>query len=75
LANVNDFARNPGWRSLVDLLPKTRLEGGRNLEKGLIHFTDSEGFLLVNLDDCAVADQAESVVIIVFREIAQRDQS
>ena len=72
LANVNDFARNPGWRSLVDLLPKTRLEGGRNLEKGLIHFTDSEGFLLVNLDDCAVADQAESVVIVVFREIAAR---
>jgi hypothetical protein len=58
----------------VDLIPKTRLEGGNSVAHGLVNFTDAGGFLFIDLADCGYTNSSDAVVITVFRDIASREK-
>jgi predicted HAD superfamily hydrolase len=74
IVNWLQFASNPSWQPVVDLLPATRIEGGRTYEEGLVQFHDSDGFVYIDLKDAPNLLDGENVLIVVFRDIATRAQ-
>jgi FMN phosphatase YigB (HAD superfamily) len=69
------FASTPNWQPTADLLPTTRIEGGRTYEEGLVQFHDREGFVYIDLKSTFNTPIDDNVLVVVFRDIATRDPS
>lgn len=72
IVNWLQFASSPSWSPIADLLPTTRIEGGRTYEEGLVQFHDSNGFIHIDMKDTPKSPEGENVLIVVFRDIATR---
>lgn len=66
------FASDPGWAPIADLIPQSHVEGGKKMGHGLIHFNDSNGYLLTDLKKLAAQINDETILIVVFRDIGIR---
>lgn len=72
LVDWAQFASNPGWQPQVDLIPKSRAEGGQSISQGLVRFENADGYLHIDLKGCSITTHGEMVLIVVFRDIAVR---
>lgn len=75
LVSWGQFASNPGWQAHIDLLPRYHAESGQSVDRGIVHFDSSDGYLHVDLKGCPVTTHDELVMIVVFRDIAARRTS
>jgi FMN phosphatase YigB (HAD superfamily) len=72
IVNWLQFVSSPSWQPIVDLLPTTRIEGGRTYEEGLVQFHASEGFIYIDLKDAPKLTERDNVLVVIFRDIATR---
>jgi FMN phosphatase YigB (HAD superfamily) len=73
IAEWSQFASDPSWSPIADLLGKVIVEGGQLHENGLLNFDNKDGYLMINNPGLNYNGHDELIMTFVFRPIALRD--
>lgn len=69
LADIREIFSDPAWQPIKDLDDRADIEGGAIHEKGLVSFSNDEGFLSLNLTGLNQVFSGNHTVAILFRGV------